>query len=489
MTSLPRVLIVEDKESLLRLLEKILAPGHQLTSAADGAQALRFVGEDEFDVVLSDIRMPGADGFEVLRAVKARAPRTEVVLMTAYASVPKAVEAMKLGAYDYLTKPFDPDEVALVVARAADRARRGPEEGLSGVALPVEQTPASAAAAPARPPQDGLGGETLERLVGTSAEMAEALDLVRRAAPLDITVLVQGESGTGKELIARAIHEASPRRNGRFVPVNCGALPGELVESELFGHAKGAFTGAQGAKRGLFEEATGGTIFLDEIGDLPLAVQVKLNRVLQEKELRRVGENTPIRIDARVIAATHRDLRAEVAADKFREDLFYRLNVFPLRAPPLRARKQDIPLLAEHFLRRFAAAHQRPIGAIDPEALRVLVGYGWPGNVRELENVIERAVAVARTSTLSAADLPRELREQPAGSLPATVTVQLPYRHAVELARDRASRDYLTALLREFHGNVSRAAERAGMERESLHRLLKRYSVRSDEFKRGPDDC
>ncbi len=435
MTSLPRVLIVEDKESLLRLLEKILAPGHQLTSAADGAQALRFVGEDEFDVVLSDIRMPGADGFEVLRAVKARTPRTEVVLMTAYASVPKAVEAMKLGAYDYLTKPFDPDEVALVVARAADRARRGHEGGLSGVALPVEQTPASAAAAPARPPQDGPGGETLERLVGTSAEMAEALDLVRRAAPLDITVLVQGESGTGKELIARAIHEASPRRNGRFVPVNCGALPGELVESELFGHAKGAFTGAQGAKRGLFEEATGGTIFLDEIGDLPLAVQVKLNRVLQEKELRRVGENTPIRIDARVIAATHRDLRAEVAAGKFREDLFYRLNVFPLRAPPLRARKQDIPLLAEHFLRRFAAAHQRPIGA------------------------------------------------------PASVTVQLPYRHAVELARDRASRDYLTALLREFHGNVSRAAERAGMERESLHRLLKRYSVRSDEFKRGPDDC
>jgi two-component system response regulator HydG len=458
MTSLPRVLIVEDKESLLRLLEKILAPGHQLTSAADGTQALRLVGENEFDVVLSDIRMPGADGFEVLRAVKAKAPRTEVVLMTAYASVPKAVEAMKLGAYDYLTKPFDPDEVALVVARAADRAGRG------------------------------IGGETIERLVGTSPEMAEALDLVRRAAPLDITVLVQGESGTGKELIARAIHEASPRRNGRFVPVNCGALPAELVESELFGHAKGAFTGAQGPKRGLFEEATGGTIFLDEIGDLPLAVQVKLNRVLQEKELRRVGENTPIRIDARVIAATHRDLRAEVAAGRFREDLFYRLNVFELRAPPLRARKQDIPLLAGHFLRRFAATHQRPIDAIDPEALRVLVGYGWPGNVRELENVIERAVAVARTSTLGAADLPRELQEQPAGSLPTSVTVQLPYRHAVEFARDRASRDYLTALLREFHGNVSRAAERAGMERESLHRLLKRYSVRSDEFKRGPDD-
>jgi two-component system response regulator HydG len=458
MTSLPRVLIVEDKESLLRLLEKILAPGHQLTSAADGAQALRLVGENEFDVVLSDIRMPGADGFEVLRAVKARAPRTEVVLMTAYASVPKAVEAMKLGAYDYLTKPFDPDEVALVVARAADRAGRG------------------------------TGGETIERLVGTSPEMAEALDLVRRAAPLDITVLVQGESGTGKELIARAIHEASPRRNGRFVPVNCGALPAELVESELFGHAKGAFTGAQGPKRGLFEEATGGTIFLDEIGDLPLAVQVKLNRVLQEKELRRVGENTPIRIDARVIAATHRDLRAEVAAGRFREDLFYRLNVFELRAPPLRARKQDIPLLAGHFLRRFAATHQRPIDAIDPEALRVLVGYGWPGNVRELENVIERAVAVARTSTLGAADLPRELQEQPAGSLPSSVSVQLPYRHAVEFARDRASRDYLTALLREFHGNVSRAAERAGMERESLHRLLKRYSVRSDEFKRGPDE-
>ena len=465
MTVRARVLVVEDKENMLRLLEKILAERHQLRTASDGTHALAILEGEAFDVVLTDIRMPGADGFEVLRAVKARSPDTEVVMMTAHASVAKAVEAIKLGAYDYLQKPFDPDDVALVVARAADHKRQR-ELGR---------------AAAARRPQAAEAGP--HQLIGESAPMRELLHLIASAAALDITVLVQGESGTGKELIARGIHDASARSGRRFVAVNCGALPHDLVESELFGHAKGAFTGAATAKAGLFEEAGGGTIFLDEIGDLPLTVQVKLNRVLQEKELRRVGENTPVKVDARVITATHRDLKAEAAAGRFREDLYYRLNVFSIRAPPLRDRREDIPLLAGHFLEKFARVHHRPIAGFEPAALALLSASAWPGNVRELENVVERAVALASGQQITALDLPAELRAAPKASPPAAVMVQLPYRDAVDLARDRVSRDYLVALLIEFGGNVSRAAERAGMERESLHRLLKRHSVRSEDYK------
>jgi DNA-binding NtrC family response regulator len=265
--------------------------------------------------------------------------------------------------------------------------------------------------------------------------------------------------------------------------VNCGALPADLVESELFGHARGAFTGAAAAKAGLFEEARGGTLVLDEVGELPLATQVKLNRALQEKEIRRVGENQPVKVDVRIIAATHRDLKAEVAAGRFREDLYYRLHVFPIRMPALRERMEDVPLLAQHFLEKHARAFRREVSGIDPDALRVLTSHAWPGNVRELENAIERAVAVAKDGRLRAEDLPAELRASPSASPPAEVLATLPYRDAVDHARDRVSREYLAQLMKEFGGNVTRAAERAGVERESLHRLLRRYGVRSDDYK------
>jgi DNA-binding NtrC family response regulator len=306
---------------------------------------------------------------------------------------------------------------------------------------------------------------------------------LEQAALLDITVLITGDTGTGKELAARAVHYRSERKNGRFVAVNCGALPSELVESELFGHAKGAFTGATSAKRGLFEEADKGTVFLDEVGELPLQVQVKLNRALQEREIRRVGDNAPIKIDVRVIAATHRDFKAEVQAGRFREDLYYRLHVFPIRMPALCERREDIPLLAQHFLDKHARVFRRPLTGVTPEALRMLMGYGWPGNVRELANAMERAVAVAVGPEVDATDLPSELKESRTSSLPMDSLVQLPYREALETVRDRFSRDYLLVLMREFDGNVTRAAERAGVERESLHRLLKRFGVRSDDFK------
>ncbi len=460
-----RVLVADDKENMLKLFEKILSDGHETDTAPDGARALGLVATREYDVVVSDIRMPGADGFELLAAVKARAPATEVILMTGYATVPDAVRAMKMGAFDYLEKPFDPDAALAIVERAAARKRT-----------------ADAARQAVRPGEE----DAFHNLVGRSPPMRAVYSLLEKAAQVDATVLLLGETGTGKELAARAIHYHSARREKRFVPVNCGALPAELVESELFGHAKGAFTGAAQAKRGLFEEADGGTIFLDEVGELPLQVQVKLNRVLQERELRRVGDNAPVKVDVRVIAATHRDLREEVRAGRFREDLYYRLNVFLVVLPPLRERPEDLSLLAAHFLEKHARAIRRTIGGFAPDVLRRLAAHAWPGNVRELENTVERAVAVASGDVILVEDLPPEIAlaglETPA-ALVGGALAALPYKDAVAEARDRISREYLAALMKEFGGNVTRAAERAGMERESLHRLLRRYGLRSDDFK------
>ena len=458
-----RVLVVDDKENMLKLFAKILGDDYELTTAAEGGRALALVTAQEFDVVVTDLKMPGADGFAVLRAIKERWPDTEVVMMTAYATVQDAVEAMKGGAYDYLPKPVDPDTAALIVSRALERKR-------------LKEQAASLR-------KELQGVYAFHNIVGKSVAMQHVYRLLEQAAALDITVLLTGETGMGKELAARAIHYQSARKDRRFVPLNCGALPSELVESELFGHARGAFTGATSAKSGLFEEASGGTIFLDEVGELPLQVQVKLNRVLQEGEIRRVGDNTPVKVDVRVIAATHRDLKTEAQAGRFREDLFYRLHVFPVRMPALRERREDIPLLASHFLEKYARSFRRDLIGLTPDALRTLTGYTWPGNVRELENAIERAVAVSTEREVDSRDLPPELKGTQEGSLPAEVLVKMPYREVLTTARDRASRDYLVALMREFEGNVTRAAERAGVERESLHRLLKRYGIRSDDFK------
>jgi DNA-binding NtrC family response regulator len=460
----PRVLVVDDKENMLKLLAKVLGDNYEVALAAHGAEALALIAAQDFDVVLTDIRMPEADGFQVLKAVKESAPLTEVVLMTAYATVQDAVEAIKQGAYDYLQKPFDPDAAALVVSRA------------------VERRQLRAQAANLRKELDSVYG--LHNFVGKSRKMREVYEQLERAASLEMTILILGETGTGKELAARAIHQRSARREKRFVAINCGALPAELVESELFGHARGAFTGAAGAKAGLFEEASGGTLFLDEIGELPLPVQVKLNRVLQEKEIRRVGDNTAIKVDVRIISATHRDLKTEIEEGRFREDLFYRLHVLPIQLPPLRERRDDIPLLAMHFLERHARAYHRELTGFEPDALHALTAYAWPGNVRELENAVERSAAAASGPQIAYRDLPAEVQARPEGQLPMEMLANMPYKEAVETARDRVSRDYLVALLREFNGNVTRAAERAAMERESLHRLLRKYGLHSDDFKK-----
>jgi DNA-binding NtrC family response regulator len=460
----PRVLVIDDRDEMLKPFAQSLGERHNLTTANDGAAGLALIAEHEFDVVMADLKMPGASGFSVLESVKARWPETEVILMTPYASVPDAVEAVKQGAYDYIQKPVDPESAVLAVERALERRH------LRRQAAELRKELHSV--------------NSFHNMIGKSPVMREVYGLLERAANIDMTVLLTGETGTGKELAARAIHYHSERRHKPFVAVNCGVLPSELVERELFGLAQGT-AGATGPKPGLFEEANHGTIFLDEVGELPLSLQVKMNRVLQDKEIVRLGESTTFPVDVRIIAATHRDLKSEVQAGRFREDLFFRLHVFPICMPALRDRREDIPALAAHFLGKHARSSKREINGIANSALRVLVSYNWPGNVRELENAIERAVAIAAGKELDVRDLPPELRGAQVGFLPAEVLVRLPYREAMQNVRDRISREYLTVLMREFEGNVTRAAERAGVERESLHRLLKRYGVRSDEFKRG----
>lgn len=460
----PRVLVVDDKDSILGLFGRILSDRFEVATATDGQRGLALALNDDFDVIVSDIRMPGADGFTVLREVKRVKPEVEVVLMTAFGSVEKAVEAMKEGAYDYLTKPFDPDEALITIERAAERKRlREQARDLSAVVGNISQ---------------------FDRLVGKSAAMLQLFDLLGRAASTDATVLITGESGTGKELAARAIHAASSGRSGRFVAVNCGAIPENLIESELFGHVRGAFTGAVGDRRGLFEEGDAGTLLLDEVGELPLPMQVKLTRVLQEHTIRRVGESQERRVSARVVAATNVDLKAAVSGGRFREDLFYRLNVFPVRLPALRERREDIPVLAAHFLDRHRGRYGGQVEGFSPESLSALVRYDWPGNVRELENAVERALAVVDGPRIPLEALPEEVASQARPRL-ASDLGRLTYREVVDIARDRVSREYLIALMREFKGSVTHAAERAGMERETLHRLLKRYGLRSDEFKPG----
>ena len=454
------VLVVDDKENQRKLLTKILERDFEVMTAEDGLRALALVAACRVDVVVSDIKMPGKDGETLLREIKEDNPEVEVILMTAYASVSKAVEAMKEGAYYYLSKPFDPDEALLLVQRAADHRRLRQQ---------------------ARDLRDVLeSAERFEKLVGKSAPMQKLFKLLQRAAQSDATVLVGGESGTGKELVAHAIHATSDRLERPFIPINCGALPDELIESELFGHKKGSFTGAVTDKEGLFEAASGGTVFLDEIGDLPLQVQVKLNRALQEKTIRRVGETGERSIDVRVISATNVDLRAAVSAKKFREDLYYRLNVFPVLVPPLRDRRGDIITLAAHFLGR-VTRNEGPLKGFTPRALKALNSYDWPGNVRELENAVERAVAVAEGDRIDIDDLPEGIGvgHRARGAKLATLT----YREAVDVARDETSREYLVELMSKYAGNVTQAAEQAGMQRESLHRLLKKYRLRSEDFK------
>ena len=391
---LKRVLVVDDEENIRLMMNTILTrDGYDVSLAATVSEAVKQLKKDPFDVLISDICMPKVDGLELLDRVQKIHPQLVVVMMSAYGTVDTAIEAMKRGAYDYIAKPFKPDEIILVLRKAEER------EGLKRENLSLKSDLEKIR-------YGGLG-----KMVGQSEIMRQIYKIIRKIAEYKTTVLIQGESGTGKELVAQAIHDNSLRADAPFIPVNCGAIPEQLLESELFGHVKGAFTDAIRDKKGLFNLADGGTIFLDEIGELPLNLQVKILRALQEEEIKPVGSSRDIKVDVRVVAATVKDLNAEVQEGLFREDLFYRLNVLPLRVPPLRERKEDIPALVEHFISK----NNRRLGlecqGVDPEALQLMMAYGWPGNVRELENTIEHAMVLSETNVIQAETLPDKILE------------------------------------------------------------------------------
>jgi two-component system, NtrC family, response regulator HydG len=440
-----KVLVVDDQRNMRATTAILLRQaGYEVADAGDGATAIQRLSAEAFDVVLTDLRMGSVDGMEVLRSALEFAPSTQVIVMTAFGTIESAVEAIRRGAYDYLAKPFKEDELLLRVGKAVEKRRLlGEVSLLAG---------------------DFRARYGLEHIVGRSQALRELLDRVVRVAATDATVLITGESGTGKELVARALHSGSRRSDKPFVPVNCAAITETLLESELFGHARGAFTGAIRSRRGLFEEASGGTLFIDEIADTTPGFQVKLLRAIQEGEIRRVGESTPIRVDVRVIAATNQDLQKAIAEKVFREDLFYRLNVVPLRLPPLRERREDIPLLAAHFLAR----HNQRAGdsrTISPEALARLVEHPWPGNVRELENMIEQAAALSRGPEIGAADVrfdagPREPRGQTLAE-------------AIEAAERRS----IEAALLRCGGDLGAVARELGISPTTLWRKMKRLGL------------
>ncbi|HBH02934.1 MAG TPA: two-component system response regulator [Candidatus Rokubacteria bacterium] len=444
-----KILVVDDEPAQRELVSGFLARhGFEVTTARDGAEALERFRREPVDLILTDQKMPGLSGLELTQAARAVNPEVAVVLMTAYGTIEHAVAAIKAGATDYLTKPLNLDELLHRLGQVRDHQRLLGENRELRAALQERHR--------------------VEGILGESGRMQEVLSLVRRVAASDATVLIRGESGTGKELIAKAIHYASRRAEGPLVRVNCAALPETLLESELFGHEKGAFTGAQATRRGRFELAHGGSLFLDEIGDLPPHLQVKLLRVLQEREIERVGSSRPIPVDVRLLAATHRDLEALVKAGSFREDLYYRINVVTLAVPPLRERREDIPLLLDHFLSKFARANGKTIRGLTREARDTLLRYDYPGNVRELENLMERAVVLTRDEVIGRADLPLSVRDAEPESGEAT---GLPA--AVEGLERRMIRDALA----RADGVQTRAAELLGISERVLRYKLRKYGL------------
>ncbi len=442
------LLIADDDPVALALLAEVLGgEGYAVRSAPSGAECLRLAESEPFDLAIVDLRMPGVDGLEVTRRLGALQPGIGVIILTAFATIDTAIEAIRQGASDYLSKPFRMEQLTLVVRRILESRRLARENLQYRHEL-----------------QERFG---VQNLVGQSAAMVEVYKLVARVAALDTTVLIQGETGTGKELVARAIHCASPRADGPFVVVDCSALAETLVESELFGHERGAFTGALSARRGLFETAAGGSCLLDEVGELSAALQAKLLRALQEQAIRRVGGNDWISVNVRMIAATNRDLKKRVEEGTFREDLYYRLNVVSITVPPLRERLQDLPLLAEHFVDKYARRSRKPARRLARETLEVLSAYHWPGNVRELENAIERAVALSSSELLLPDDLPPQPRQD-------RVPLALP---APNMTLDELRRWYIGKVLEDAGGNKVQAAERLGIDRATLYRMLRRWAA------------
>ena len=453
MANLHIVLVVDDDPAHRTMLRTLLTGwGYSIKEADDGAEAIEMVHEQPFDLILMDIRMIKVSGLEALVEIKAFNPSIPVIIMTAYSSVESAVQALKNGAYDYLTKPLDFDELRLTMERAMEHRQLREEN---------------------RQLRETLGTHfDTQNIIGRSHAMMRLMETVAQVAPTEATVLIIGESGTGKEMIAGAIHFNSPRKDGPFVKINCAAITETLLESELFGHEKGAFTGAYRRKEGRFRQAHGGTLFLDEVSEMSLAMQVKLLRVLQDREITRVGGEEVIKVDVRIIAATNKDLIKEIGSGRFRDDLYYRLNVVTIAMPPLHERREDIPLLAQHFLEQFSETNRKQIKGFTPQAMDRLLRHAWPGNVRELMNAVERAVVLARAEYLDEDEFPLIPRETgPEGE------VSLEGAASIEMPLDEMEKATILRMLEHTNGNKSEAARRLGITRRTLHKKLKAYGV------------
>ncbi len=453
-----KILVVDDEQSMREFLDIMLKKeGYKVSLASNGDEVLKYIDKDIFDLVLLDIRMPKMDGIAVLKKIKSTSPETVVIMITAYASADTAIKAMKEGAYDYITKPFKVDEIKLIIKNALEKKHLQKENVLLK-----------------RVVRDRY---VFDNIIGQSPKMLALYDLLEKVAPTKTNVLITGESGTGKELVAKAIHFNSPRKEKPFVTLNCGAIPEALIESELFGHMKGAFTDAIATKKGLFEMADEGTIFLDEISELPLMMQVKLLRVLQDREFKRVGGTEDIRVDVRIIAATNKDLERAVKEKRFREDLFYRLNVIQIKLPSLRERREDIPVLAAHFLKRYSEELNKNISRISPEALHLLLNYEYPGNVRELQNIIERAVALGTDQELTAHHLRSYLDEQ-IHTKKGVIDLEIP-NEGIDLEKvvEDLERTLLVKALDKTMGIKKKAAELLHINFRSMRYRLEKYGL------------
>ena len=457
-----RILVVDDEEIVIRSCLRVLdGKEYEVEAVQSGVEALKKIDDGRYDVIILDIMMPNVDGLEVLQRVKESHPDIEVVMVTGLSQIDTAVRSMKLGAFDYLSKPFDPDELRLTVERALERRR-----------LLQENVNLKAA---------GGSKYRFENIIGSSPRMQEGYRLVAQCAPTNTTVLITGESGTGKELVARAIHYNSLRRENPIVPVDCTSLSENLLESELFGHVKGSFTGAVASKRGLIEVANGGTLFLDEIGNIPLSIQAKLLRVIQEREFKAVGDTRTQSVNIRLIAATNKDLRAMVAEGTFRDDLFYRINIFPIRIPPLRERVADIAPLAFHFLKTFSGELGKSVNQFSEGAMSVLLHYDWPGNVRELENTVHRAVILASGGVVRKAHLAGIAGEAPQGegAVPRTGDeLKRTKKAAREKSVEGIEKAFVLEALKRNAWNVTRSAEETGMQRANFQALMKKHNIR-----------
>jgi two-component system response regulator AtoC len=455
-----KILVVDDEENFRHILSVILKKErYEVETASNGEEALQRISNSTFDQVLCDIRMPGMDGLDFLKEVRKTEADANVIMMSAYGTLDTAVEAMKLGAYDYISKPFKPDEIILTLKKAEERERLRKENELLRKEVKREYS--------------------FDNIVSKNEKMQGIFDMIQKVAPYKSTILITGESGTGKEVVARALHYHSDRSQSPFMPVNCGAIPENLLESELFGHSKGAFTDAIRTKKGLFEEADGGTLFLDEIGELPPQLQVKLLRVLQDGEIRRVGEAKAIQIDVRIVAATVKDLVKEVNEGRFRDDLFYRLNVVPVHIPPLRDRREDIPLLVTHFMKKHSQSLGKNIAGINPKALEVLINYKWYGNVRELENTIERAIVLADGENIELENLPHDIQN-------FQERVEVTTLSEEEYSIKRASKALETTLIRralkKTKGNHTHAARLLEISHRALLYKIKEYGIIESEL-------